>query len=217
MQIFGITKNHVAFEGGTPSDTPLSSRIFTKLESSHWTDGSKIIAPVPNMSGEIEVITRIDEAITRPVTRQDVAKLALSYGFGMDFGSGQRGREDGQFWRSKGSRGYAAVGSFVSGLEIGSTRGLTINVKDGNGPTTEVNLDGLQYNELDVIPLLSEHCDLAPGDLIYLGKLSLSRGFENGPKDITATSDVLPTFHIQTHLLPDGDIHASLIGAENAH
>ena len=211
MQIFGITKNHSSFESG-PSDTsPLNARLFTKLESAYWDHGSRIVAPVPNMSGEIEVVTRIEEPIRRAVAKEDVGKLALSYGFGLDIGSGQRGRDDGQFWRSKGARGYAPVGRFVAGLEVGNLRDLSIDVQEDAGDPRSVALDGLRYTEVDAIPMISEHCDLQAGDLIYLGKLTLHRGFEVGPKDVVATCGALPTFHIQSSLLGDGNIQVNIV------
>ncbi len=215
MQIFGITKNHSSFESGPPDTSPLNTRLFTKLESAYWDHGSRIVAPVPNMSGEIEVVTRIDESIRRPVAKEDVGKLALSYGFGLDIGSGQRGRDDGQFWRSKGARGYAPVGRFVSGLEVGNLRDLNVGIQENAATTRGVALDGLRYTEVDAIPMISEYCDLQAGDLIYLGKLSLHRGFEIEPKDIVATCDALPTFHVQSSLLEDGNIQVSIVEPAN--
>lgn len=215
MQIFGITKNHARFEKGPADTSPLNTRLFTKLETSHWSEGSRVIAPVDNMSGEIEVVTRIEEPIRRAVTRRDVGRLGLSYALGMDFGSGQRGRDDGQFWRSKGARGYAPVGQFVDGSEVGNLRDHSVTVWENGGDPLSVDIDGLRYTEVDAIPLISEHCDLQPGDLIYLGKLALFRGFESGPKDITAACGVLPSFRLQSEVLEDGNIQARLMEPVN--
>lgn len=210
MQIFGITKNHVNFEEGPADTSPLNTRLFTKLETSNWDEGSRIIAPVDNLSGEIEIIARIEEPIRQAVAKEDVGKIGLSYAIGMDFGSGQRGRDDGQFWRSKGARGYAPVGQFVDRSVVGNLRDHSITVQEDGGEAFEVDINGLRYTEVDAIPLISEYCDLQPGDLIYLGKLALFRGFESGPKNIRATCAVLPSFGLQSEVLENGSIRASL-------
>lgn len=207
MQVFGVRDNFSSapLTGSVP---PLASRIFTKLESCVWNHGSLSIPFVPDMTGEIEIVARVESAIDGPAQRHS-GSPSISYAIGIDFGSSQTGKLDGQWWRSKGARGYAPLGAFVEGNMMENLHGHALNVTV-NGDTDTLSLDGMRNTPEEIVSHISEHCNLYAGDLIFLGALSFVRDFSVN-KDITVASNLLPEFRLISAPSPDGYIKLSIL------
>jgi 2-keto-4-pentenoate hydratase/2-oxohepta-3-ene-1,7-dioic acid hydratase in catechol pathway len=205
MQIFGVRDNFLLKDkASTEPITALASRIFTKVESSYWDSGTVTIPLLADLTGEVEIVARIDEPVDKPLSSDAASSLAISYALGIDFGSSQQGKQDGQWWRSKGSIGYAPVGKFVSGSDISDLRDTTVDIIVATDTKTRgsVHLSSMRASAQDIFAHISEHCRLMPGDLLFLGALYFVRE-PLTPKKIVVTCDSLSTFSLQYVPLQD--------------
>lgn len=218
MQIFGVRENFSFGDGSSKAITPLASRIFTKLETSLWDSGSTIMPLLPDLTGEIEIVARVDDSVNTPISVEEASQLQISYALGIDFGSGERGTEDGQWWRSKGARGYAPISQFApkhkdDGMKAMRQHMVKVDIKGKKHIKASFSLDSIQHTVPEIISLLSEHCSLAPGDLIFLGALHFIQDFTE-PVYIVATCADLPP--LQLYSRPELDGHIRLTMGEHA-
>lgn len=194
MQVFGVLSNFI------DTDRPLESRIFTKNETSVWHGGEMRIPLLPDLAAEVELVGRLDAAVTGPVLERQARAVPVSYALGFDLGSTDCGLADGQWWRSKGALGYAPVGRFA---QVDGIHAQSVEVNLGQ-ESVSVPLSRMRSTMAAVVAAVSASCMLQSGDLFFLGAIhvidDLSGGF-----DVAASAAGVPPVRLA------GDSHGGML------
>lgn len=158
--------NYASHLGGRPAPDPPT--LFFKPLSSIAGPGDEIVLPpgAGRVDPEGEIVIVIGRRVSR-ANREEALATIFGYTCGNDVSARDWQRDDGQWWRAKGSDTFGIFGpSIVTGLDHDRvelrTRVNGVEVQHGRS-------DELILDIPEIVRYVSAAITLVPGDIIYTG------------------------------------------------
>jgi 2-keto-4-pentenoate hydratase/2-oxohepta-3-ene-1,7-dioic acid hydratase in catechol pathway len=167
-KVVGIGKNYAAHAAEMGGEAPTTPLVFVKPNTSVVGPGDPIVLPAGSTEvhheGELAVVIG---RICKDVAAEDAAKVIFGYTIANDVTERAFQREDGQWWRAKGSDTFCPLGPWIETNLDPSDVSIRTLVGD------DVRQDGRTSDMIHKIPDLVAHVSAAmtllPGDVILTG------------------------------------------------
>ncbi|MFY0408085.1 fumarylacetoacetate hydrolase family protein [Solicola sp. PLA-1-18] len=167
-KVLGIGKNYAAHAAEMGGEAPTTPLVFVKPNTSVVGPGDPIVLPAGSTEvhheGELAVVIG---RICKDVSPDDAAKVIFGYTIANDVTERAFQRDDGQWWRAKGSDTFCPLGPWIETNLDPSDVSIRTLVGD------DVRQDGRTSDMIHKIPDLVAHVSAAmtllPGDVILTG------------------------------------------------
>lgn len=178
QKIFAVGMN---FSSHLSSSSKAPPPMFTKLPTSLIASGKKIYLPkdATNVHFEGELVLIIGKK-AKNIREDNVKDYILGVTVGNDLTERDWQNSDLQWIRSKGSDGFAPIGSKIAiGVDYNN---LLLTTKLNGKIVQQENTRNMIHKPKKVISYLSRYFTLMPGDLIYMGTPGRTQSVSDGDK-----------------------------------
>ena len=160
----GNYKSHL----GEDRETPEHPKFFFKVPSCLIADGENVV--IPNTSHDVHFEAELVIVIGKRATKVSEGR-ALEYVLGVTCGNDISARywqrNDGQWWRAKGSDTFGPCGPVIAaGIDYNN---LLMQLRLNGEVKQEQSTRDMVHNVAQIVSWASMHVTLEPGDLIYTG------------------------------------------------
>ncbi len=180
MALIGNYQSHLdaAAVATPPASNP---QIFIKLPSSLLAEGGKVVIPkgTERVDFEAEMVVVIGKR-AKNVPEEKAKDYVLGVTCGNDISARDWQRNDGQWWRAKGSDTFSPCGPFiVAGLNYDD---LLLQLRLNGEVMQQQRTSDMIHNVAQIVSWISRHVTLEPGDLIYTGTPGKTAPIKPGDK-----------------------------------
>ena len=160
----GNYKSHL----GEDRETPEHPKFFFKVPSCLIADGENVVIPKTShdVHFEAELVIVIGKRATK-VSEGRALDYVLGVTCGNDISARYWQRNDGQWWRAKGSDTFGPCGPVIAaGIDYND---LLMRLRLNGEVKQEQSTRDMVHNVSQIVSWASMHVTLEPGDLIYTG------------------------------------------------
>ncbi|MCW2796154.1 fumarylacetoacetate hydrolase family protein [Nocardioides sp.] len=164
--------NYGAHAAETGRAAPAEPMLFAKFSGS-LVDPDGYIEVADSGLGELDYEGELAVVIgkqCRRVTHEAALSHVLGYTIANDVSARTQQRNDGQWWRAKGSDGFAPLGPvIVTSDELGDASGLTLITTVNSEQRQEGSTSDLIFSVPELLVHVSRFITLEPGDVLLTG------------------------------------------------